>query len=136
MATGFDPPDLWQPFGAFSMMQIVGQGRVVHLKGQVALDGGGEVVGRHDLPVQLGQVLENIRTALAAVGGAMGDIISLTQYVTDIEAFMQCGEIRQRFFAAPYPVTTTVEIRRLYRADLLIEIAAIAEIPLDRFKQP
>jgi enamine deaminase RidA (YjgF/YER057c/UK114 family) len=66
----------------------------------------------------------------------MGDVISLTQRVTDMEAFLQAGDIRQRYFTASYPVTTTIAIRRLYHPDLLIEIAAVAEIPCDRFKQP
>lgn len=136
MATAFNPPDLWQPFGAFSMMQIQGSGRIVHLKGQVALDRDGAIVGPNDLRVQLRQVLENIQATLAAVGGEMRDIISLTQYVTDIEQFMRAGDIRKMYFAAPYPVTTTVEITRLYHPDLMVEITAIAEIPLERFRQP
>lgn len=136
MAISCNPPDLWQPFGAFSQMQIVGEGRVVHLKGQVALDKAGEVIGIGDLRAQLRQVLANIQVALAAVGGEMRDIISLTQYTTDIESFMTAGDIRRQFFVAPYPVTTTIEIRRLYHPDLLVEISAIAEIPVDRFRQP
>jgi enamine deaminase RidA (YjgF/YER057c/UK114 family) len=136
MATAFNPPDLWQPFGAFSMMQIQGSGRIVHLKGQVALDRDGAIVGPNDLRVQLRQVLENIQATLAAVGGEMRDIISLTQYVTDIEQFMRAGDIRKMYFAAPYPVTTTVEITRLYHPDLMIEITATAEIPLERFRPP
>jgi enamine deaminase RidA (YjgF/YER057c/UK114 family) len=43
------------------------------------------------------------------------------------------GDIRNEFFDAPYPVTTTVQVQRLYHPDLVIEIAAIAEVPRDRF---
>jgi enamine deaminase RidA (YjgF/YER057c/UK114 family) len=136
MPTAYNPPDLWQPFGAFSMMQIQGAGRVVHLKGQVALDRDGGIVGPNDMRVQLRQVLENIKLALAAIGGEMGDIISLTQYVTDIEQFMTAGDIRKTYFTVPYPVTTTVEVVRLYHADLMVEITAIAEVPLERFVAP
>jgi len=134
MAKAFNPPDLWQPFGPFSQMQIVLSGAVVHLKGQVALDKEGVIVGPRDMRVQLKQVLENIKIALDAVGGEMRDIVSLTQYCTDIDAFMQAGDIRHDYFAVPYPVTTTVEVRRLYHPDLLVEIAAIAEVPGLRFK--
>ena len=66
----------------------------------------------------------------------MGDIVSLTHYTTDIAAFMACGEIRGRFFAPPYPVTTMVEVSALYRPDLLIEITTVAKIPQDRFVSP
>ena len=136
MAEHFNPPGVWQPFGAFSLAVAQGEGRVLHLKGQVALDPEGRVVGPGDMAAQLRQVLENIRAVLASVGGRPGDVISLTHYTTDIEAFMACGPIRAEFFTEPYPVTTTVEVRRLYHPDLVIEIAAIAEIPRDRFREP
>ncbi|HVI91501.1 MAG TPA: RidA family protein [Dongiaceae bacterium] len=136
MSTAYNPPDLWQPFGAFSHLQIMGEGRVVHLKGQVALDRDGNVVGAGEMRAQVRQVLENIRAALAAIGGEMRDIVSLTQYVTYIDAFMQAGDIRKAYFIEPYPVTTTVQVTRLYHPDLVVEITAIAEVPRDRFRAP
>ena len=136
MATRFNPPDLWQPFGAFSMGAVQGEGQVVHLKGQVALDREGQVVGKGDVRAQVRRTLENIQAALSHVGGELGDVFSLTHYTTDIDAFMGSGDIRKEFFAAPYPVTTTVEVARLYDPDLLVEITAIAEIPRDRFRPP
>jgi len=136
MADSFNPPDLWQPFGAFAMMKIQGAGQIVHLKGQVALDKDGQIVGKKDMRAQLRKVLENIRTVLASVGGTMADVISLTHYATDIEQFMAAGDIRKEFFAEPFPITTTVEVSRLYRPDLLIEITAMAEIPFERFRRP
>ncbi|NHL69455.1 RidA family protein [Burkholderia ambifaria] len=133
MAEAVNPPELWAPFGAFSMAVVQGDGRIVHLKGQVALDKDGHVVGAGDMRAQVRQTLGNIRDVLAAMGGQMQDVISLVHYATDINAFMQAGDIRETFFAEPYPVTTTVQVERLYRPDLLIEIAAIAEIPRARF---
>ena len=136
MARSHDPPSVWKPFGAFSMVKIRGEGQFVHLKGQVSLDREGQVVGRGDMRAQVQQTLENIKAVLASVGGEMADIVSLTQYATDIEQFMATGDIRRKFFSEPYPVTTTVEVVRLYHSDLLIEITATAEIPRDRFKAP
>ncbi|NNJ76376.1 MAG: RidA family protein [Anderseniella sp.] len=136
MATSCNPDNIWQPFGAFSMMVIQGSGQVVHLKGQVSLDASGAIVGPGDMRTQVRQVLTNIKIVLAAAGGKMSDIISLTHYTTDIQAFMQTGDIRQEFFAEPYPVTTTVEVAALYNADLVIEITAVAEIPEERYKTP
>ena len=134
MAEHFNPSSVWQPFGAFSMGVVLGTGRIVHLKGQVALDRDGRLVGRGDLAAQLQQTLDNIAAALSAVGGEMGDIVALTQYTTDIEGFMACGEIRKRYFQPPYPVTTTVQVARLYDPDLLVEITVQAEVPEDRFR--
>ncbi len=136
MALHFDPATVWSPFGAFSMGVVVGAGRLVHLKGQVALDRDGNLVGRGDLPAQLRQALDNIASVLAAVGGEMRDIITLTQFTTDIDGFMACGAIRERYFSAPYPATTTVQVVRLYDPDVLVEIAAAAEVPLSRYRPP
>ena len=136
MAKHYNPTEIWQPFGAFSMAAMPGEGQLVFLKGQVALDPNGALVGEGDMRAQLRQVLENIAAVLASLGGEMGDVISLTQHTTDIEAFMACGDIRQGFFAEPYPVTTTIEVSRLYRPDVLIEITPIAEIPRSRYRAP
>ena len=136
MIDAFNPPDVWQPFGAFSMGVLQGDGQIVHLKGQVALDRDGMIVGKGEIRAQTAQVLDNIQTVLTGIGGTMADIFSLTQYVTDIQAYMTVGDIRMRYFAEPYPVTTTVQVTALYDPDLMVEITAVAEIPKDRFKRP
>ena len=136
MVDSFNPPGVWAPFGAFAMAALQGAGQIVHLKGQVALDRGGQVVGPGDMRAQTRKVLENIKAVLASAGGGMADIISLTHYVTDIKRFMETGDIRREFFSEPYPVTTTVQVAALYNPDLLVEITAIAEIPRERFKRP
>jgi 2-iminobutanoate/2-iminopropanoate deaminase len=136
VAEFFNPSGVWQPFGPFSLAVVQGEGRIVHLKGQVALDQSGRIVGAGDMGAQLRQVLENIRAVLAALGGELGDILALTQYTTDIAAFMADGDIRRAYFKPPYPVTTTLEVARLYDPALLVEITAVAEIPLERFKRP
>ncbi|TPJ34176.1 RidA family protein [Mesorhizobium sp. B2-8-3] len=136
MSKSYNPAAVWKPFGAFSMVKIHEGGQLVHLKGQVSLDREGQIVGKGDMRAQVRQTLENIKAVLAAIGGEMADIVSLTQYTTDIERFMASGDIRKEFFSEPYPVTTTVEIVRLYHPDLQIEITAIAEIPRNRFRMP
>ena len=137
MVEFFNPPGVWQPVGPFALAAVQGEGRIVHLKGQVALDRAGNIVGACDMRQQVRQVLKNISAALSAFGGEMRDVISLTQYTTDLAAFMKAGDIRRAFFSEPYPVTTTVEVAALfYDPALLIEIAAIAEIPKERFRRP
>ncbi|ASL42075.1 Putative aminoacrylate peracid reductase RutC [Burkholderia sp. AD24] len=136
MVDSVNPPEVWSPFGTFSMAVIQGNGQVVHLKGQVSLDRHGKVVGPGDMRAQVRKVLENVRDVLAAMGGQMTDVISLIHFATNIEAFMATADIREEFFVAPYPVTTTVQVERLYRPELMIEITAIAEIPRSRFHHP
>jgi 2-iminobutanoate/2-iminopropanoate deaminase len=76
----------------------------------------------------------------------MGDILSMTNYVTDMDGFLAAGDIRRTFLTEPYPVTTTMAIAQLYDRALVVEISVIAEIPpgplqaaitnATRFKQP
>ena len=132
----FNPNGVWKPFGAFSQAVVQGSGKIVHLKGQVSLNSLGEVVGDGDMAVQMEQVLENIKSVLDAFGGRMEDIYSLTHHVTNIEAFVKTGHIREKYFQPPYPVTTTVEVSRLYHSKLLVEITGSAEIPIERYVEP
>lgn len=115
---------------------VQGTGKIIHLKGQVALDEAGNIVGEGDIEAQVEKVFENIQKVLSSFGGRMEDIYTLTHHVTDIEAFMRTGHIRTQYFKPPYPVTTTVEISRLYDPALMVEITSSAEIPLDRFVAP
>ena len=136
MAHSFDPPHVWSPFGAFSQCVIAGGGQVIYLKGQIARAPDGQIVGSGDMAAQVEQVLQNISDILGSVGGRMSDIVSLQQFTTDIQAFMGCGAVRARFFNAPFPVTTTLEVSSFYDPRLLVEVTGIAEIPLDRFILP
>ena len=132
----FNPDNVWKPFGVFSQAVVQGSGKIIHLKGQVPLDVESNIVGEGNIEVQVEKVLENIQSILSCFGGHMEDIFSLTHYVTNIDGFMATGHIRAKYFKSPYPVTTTVEVSRLYHPDLMVEITSSAEIPLDRFKEP
>ncbi len=135
MIDSFNPDEVWSPFVAFSMGVIQGDGQIVHLKGQVALDVNGKIVGKGDMRTQTEQVLKNMQTVLESIGGTMSDIYSLHHYVTDIDEFMKTGDIRTRYFKEPFPVTTTVQVVRLYDPELLVEITSSAEVPKERFKR-
>ena len=132
----YNPPGIWKPFGAFSMVVAQGSGQVLHLKGQVSLNCDGEVIGEGDIKLQVETTLKNIQSVLESFGGRMEDVYSLTHHVTDIDAFMTNGHIRNKFFSEPFPITTTVEVSKLYHTALMVEITASAEIPLDRFIEP
>lgn len=94
MSEALTPPEGRAPFGAFSMAVIQGDGRIVHLKGQVALDRDGHVAAPGDMRAQVRHAHGNIRDVLAAPGGQIQDVISLVHYATGIDAFMQGGDLR------------------------------------------
>ena len=105
----------------YSHVVVVQPGTQVFVAGQLARDRTGGVVGKGDMGAQIRQVGENIKTALAAAGCTLADIVKTTTYVTDIEEFFKHVDIRMEYFGA-MPTSTTVEVRRLAHPDLLVEV--------------
>jgi reactive intermediate/imine deaminase len=136
MAEGFNAPGVVAPFGIFSSAAWQPSGRVLHLSGQVAQDADGQLVGRGDIVVQTRQVLTNLRQVLTSVGGTMDDIVRVTVFVTDMAGLMEIHRVRAEFFRPPYPASTLVQVAGLVRSDYLIEIDAVAVIPLERIVAP
>jgi len=136
MADAFDAPGTVKPFGIFSSAAWQPEGKVLHIAGQVAQDAAGTLVGKDDIRTQTRQVLENIRTVLAAAGGTLDDVARVTVYVTDMSGLAQIHEVRGQYFRRPYPASTLVEVKRLVKPEYLIEIDAVAVIPADRVKRP
>jgi 2-iminobutanoate/2-iminopropanoate deaminase len=99
---------------------------MIFIAGQLARDRQGNVVGKGDMRIQIRQVGENIKAALAAAGASLSDLVKTTTYVTDIEEFFKHVDVRMEYFGAALPTSTTVEVRRLAHPDLLVEVEALA----------
>ncbi len=124
-----DPPDLARPFG-YSHIAEASSGKTIYISGQVALDRSGNLIGPGDLHTQTQQVFANLKAALAAVGADFNAVIKLTYYLLDISQIQIVREVRDQFVNIQQPpASSAVEVRRLFRDDLLIEIDAIAVIP-------
>jgi enamine deaminase RidA (YjgF/YER057c/UK114 family) len=104
--------------------------RTIYISGQVALNQSGHIVGENDLYAQTVQVCENIKFALAAVGATYADVIKLTTFMLDITQIQILRDVRQQYInLSNPPASTTVEVSRLFRPGLLIEMDAIAVLP-------
>ena len=136
MAQGFNVPGIVEPFGIFSSAAWQPDGRVLHISGHVSQDAEGHTVGQGDMAAQTRQILENIRDVLASVGGSMDDIAKVTVFVTDVADIAAIHAVRSEFFSKPYPASTLVQEAQLNDPDWLIEIEAVAVIPIDRIQDP
>jgi reactive intermediate/imine deaminase len=121
------PPAL-RPYYANAVRVTAGD--LLFVSGQVAWDAAGQVVGRGDPSRQAEQVFANLSTILAAHGATMGDVVKVTVYVTDLTWFDELSAIRVRLFAALPPASTIVQVSSLVDPDLLIEVEAVAALPL------
>jgi enamine deaminase RidA (YjgF/YER057c/UK114 family) len=101
---------------------------MIFLSGQLAWDKDGNVVGKGDMRVQFRQVCENIAQALAASDASWKDVVQTNTYVTDMEAFFKCIDIRHEYFGPGWPTSTTLEVSRLAHPDMLVEIEAVAVV--------
>lgn len=122
-----NPPTLSTPTG-YTHIVAPQRGRLVFIAGQVAADRSGNVVGKGDFKAQTKQVFDNLKAAVEAAGGTMGDIAKINIYVTDTSQLPAMREIRQHYFTGSPPASTLVQVVRLAREEYLIEIEAIAVV--------
>ena len=129
MITRINPPELGSPPG-YSQIVEVHSGRLIFIAGQTALDRDGNVVGSNDFAAQASQVFNNLSIALKATGCTAANLVKLTVFLTDMDNLARYREARNHFFASvtppAAPAVTLVEVSKLYGADFLIEIEAIA----------
>ena len=97
--------------------------------GQVALDGDGNVIGKGDMPAQVRQVLENLKTVLASAGADFSNVVKVNIFTTDIDRFLETSAVRREYLGDHPPTSTLVQIERLARPVFLVEIEAIAIAP-------
>lgn len=122
-----NPPDLSRPTGYTHVVEVTG-GRTIYVSGQVALDRAGVLVGKNDLEAQTRQVFENLRTALAASGATLDDVVKITIFLTDASQIQVVRNVRDAYFTKEPPASSAVEVARLARPDLMIEIEAVAVV--------
>jgi len=105
---------------------VVRHDNLLFLSGQVSADADGNVIGDGDMNIQVRQVLENMKKVLASQGADFSNVVKVTIYTTDIDAFMQTGDIRREYWTGGAPASTLVQIERLARPVFLVEIEATA----------
>lgn len=125
-----NPTSLPKPNGYSHLVEVAPGNSMVYLSGQVALDSAGRLVGPHDFRAQALQVFENILRALRAAGATFCQVVKLNYYVRDVSEVPVLREVRDRYInkAAP-PASTLIEVKGLFRDDVLLEVEAIAFVP-------
>jgi reactive intermediate/imine deaminase len=123
----FQPQGLTKPA---TYSHVVKVGNLLFIAGQVAFDAEGKLVGENDMKAQVRQVLENMKTALASQKADFSNVVKINTYTTDVEAFLaSSSEVRAEYFKGHLPASTLVQISKLARPGLLVEIEAIAALP-------
>jgi reactive intermediate/imine deaminase len=121
-----NPTSVVAPKG-YSQAAVVDLGtcKMVILSGQVPLDLQGNLVGKDDMEKQAEQVFKNIKAIVTDAGGTMDDVARLGFYVTDMTKLAAIRAVRDRFVNTKTPpASTLVQVAKLYRDDVMIEVEA------------
>lgn len=124
-----NPPELAAPAGYTHVVEAPA-GHTLYLSGQIAFDREGKLVGAGDFGAQAMQVFANLDTALKGAGASFGNVVKLTMYVTDMSQLAALRTARDRYIDRAHPpASTLVEVRKLAREGLMLEVDAIAVVP-------
>ena len=116
-------PDPYEPFRLAQGYRV---GDLLFVSGQAAVDEDGQLVGEGDFDAQAEQTFRNLERVLEAGGSSLGNVVKVTIFLRDMTNFPKIVELRGRWFTAPYPADTIVEVTSLALPELEIEIEAIA----------
>ncbi|MEP9328489.1 Rid family hydrolase [Paraburkholderia phymatum] len=115
----------------YSHLAVVPSGmKLLYLAGQLGIRPDGSIPESFD--DQLIQAYENVRHILASQGASPQDIVKVSVYaVGEPVDRKRLSEYRHRFFAgAPHPASTFIFVSKLARPDFLVEVEAIAAVPV------
>lgn len=124
-----NPPALSTPTGYTHIVEVTGPAKTVYIAGQIAFDKDGKLVGAGDMKAQAEQVFKNLQAALDAAGAKFSDVVKMNTYVTDMDKAPAMREVRARYFGDTTPASTLVQVVRLARPELMLEIEVIAVVP-------
>ncbi|MCP5357713.1 MAG: RidA family protein [Pseudomonadales bacterium] len=104
--------------------QAVKLGNLVFCSGQIPLDPVSMEIVTGGIEAQAVRVLDNMKAVAAAAGAELQDAVKLTIFLTDLADFGIVNETMKRYFDAPYPARSTVQVSALPKG-ANIEIEAI-----------
>lgn len=128
------PAGLSQPAGPVGqpgyshVVKTSNTGSTVYIAGQVARNAQGELVGRGDIAAQITQVFENLKAALASVGGTLEDLVQIRIYLTDPRFRDAWREVNGRYLVKNPPSSTLLIVAGLATPEFLVEVDAVAYV--------
>ena len=113
---------------AYSQAVITEGGRTVWLAGQVAIQdaAGRSLAGNFDGQVR--EVFRRLGDTLTEAGGKLGDMVTMTVFITDQRYGDRFVELRKEIFGGDFPSSALITIRSLARPEMLVEVQGIAVV--------
>ena len=118
-----NPPQAAPPAGPYSHAVRVGE--LLFCAGQIPLiPESGQLVGS-DIRAQTERVLENVKLILVNEKLTFANVVKTTVFLTNLADFTAMNEVYGRYFSAPFPARSTIQVAALPRgANVEIEVVA------------
>lgn len=103
-------------------------GNIIEVGGTTAVEKN-KVMGQGNMYDQTLYILERIGRILQEAGSSLDHVVRTRFYITDLNLWEEAGRAHGEIFKNIKPANTILEVPRLIRPDLLIEVEATAIIP-------
>ena len=111
---------------------IAANGRVVAISGQIGWNPIKQRVENDDLTLQVRQALVNIEAVLRSAGAIPSDVVRMTWFITDRDAYLrsrkEIGRVYREIFGRHYPAMSIIIVSGLLDSRAKVEIEATAVI--------
>ena len=125
--TFLDPSNAPKPAANYSNVAIIpAEKKLLSISGQIGNDMEGNVAER--LEEQYRLALQNINLIVASQGGTKEDIAKITVFMTDEPDWVKIKSAADEFLASPRPSMSFIYVKGLFRADIKVEIEALAAV--------
>lgn len=74
---------------------------------------------------QAEQALSNLKALVEASGSSMDKVVKTVVFIKNMDDFGKINQIYEKYFTAPYPARSCVEVARLPK-DVAMEVEAVA----------
>jgi len=112
---------------------VIAEGRMLFVAGQVGWDAQARMV-EGNLVAQFDQALSNVLEVVRTAGGVPDSLVRLTLYVVDRKDYaaksIEIGRAYRARVGKHFPAMTLVEVRSLLEDTALVELEAIACLPM------
>ncbi|GAB2561364.1 RidA family protein [Kribbella endophytica] len=114
---------------AFTHVAVVPPGMTtLYVGGQNAVDGEGKLIGGDDAAAQTEQVMKNLKTALAAAGATVHDLVSMTIYLAEEVDLAKAYPVAAAGLEGAAPTVQGIRVTSLTVPGALLEVSAIAAV--------
>lgn len=104
--------------------QAVEVNGIIYTSGVIPVNPGTGMIVGSTAAEQAEQAFINLRNLVEASGSSMENVIKTVVFIKNMDDFTAINEIYSKYFPAPYPARSCVEVARLPK-DALIEVEAI-----------